>query len=81
MELILTRTYHAQGTNGIIYNTGKLLCATIELPWLNNARAISCIPEGRYRLKLRYSPKFNTHILITGVKDRALILIHPANNV
>jgi hypothetical protein len=31
-------------------------------------------------LKLRYSPKFNTHILITGVKDRALILIHSANN-
>jgi len=80
MELELLRTGYPHGTNGMLYCNGNFQCYTIELPWLNNQHSISCIPTGRYRLKQRYSPKHKTHVILEGVKDRALILIHPANN-
>ncbi len=64
-----------------MYNSySTLLCYTIELPWLNNQRQISCIPEGSYELVKRYSPKFGWHLHLQGVKGRDMILIHPANN-
>jgi hypothetical protein len=80
MELVLLRTYHLTGTNGKLYNNNSLQCFTIELPWKDNQPKVSCIPEGRYELKQRYSPRFSEHLLICGVKDRSFILIHPANN-
>ena len=80
MELVLVRTYHPNGTNGMLYYNSSFQCFTIELPWLNNRHNISCIPEGRYGVSMRYTPKRKTHILVEGVKDRALILIHPAND-
>lgn len=80
MELEIIRTYHPQGTNGALYAQGVLQCHTIELPWLDNRPQCSCIPEGRYRLKKRYSPKFREHLEVVDVPERELILIHPANN-
>ena len=80
MELELIRTYFPKGTNGMLYYNNSLQCNTIELPWLDNQHSISCIPEGSYRLRMRYTLKRKTHILVEGVKDRALILIHPAND-
>ena len=80
MELVLTRAYFPEGTNGRLECDGRLICKTIELPWRNNKRGVSCIPEGKYLLKKRYSLKFKWHVEITGVENRSLILIHPANN-
>ncbi len=80
MELVLIRRYHADGTNGTIYLNEQLQCHTIELPWKDNQPKVSCIPEGRYRLRKRYSQRFKHHILIEGVAGRAYILIHPAND-
>jgi hypothetical protein len=80
MELVLLRTYHAHGTNGKLYSNEAFQCYTIELPWKDNQPKVSCIPEGRYRLKKRYSPRFQHHILIEHVAGRSLILIHPAND-
>lgn len=80
MVLTLRRTYFPDGTNGIITRNGKAICHTIELPWRNNQRSLSCIPEGKYLLKKRYSAKFGWHIEITGVVKRSLVLFHPANN-
>lgn len=80
MELTLIRTYHPCGTNGSIYLSGVLLCHIIELPPLNNEQQRSCIPEGRYELQKRWSPKFGDHYLLVNVPGRACILIHPANN-
>lgn len=80
-KLILCRTYHINGTNGLFYDpAGELLCYTIELPWRNNRVRESCIPEGTYQLTKRYSQKFKHHIHLEDVLDRSLILIHPANN-
>ena len=80
MVLLLSRTYFPDGTNGKLECEGKLICNTIELPWKNNETKVSCIPEGKYFIKKRYSKKFQWHLEIVGVKNRSLILFHPANN-
>lgn len=80
MELILERAYFKEGTNGTLFCSNHFLCHTNELPWNNNKRSVSCIPEGQYEVIPRFSKKFNHHLLIRNVKNRNLILIHPANN-
>ena len=80
MVLRLLRTYFPDGTNGKIECEGKLICKTIELPWNNNETKVSCIPEGKYFIKKRYSKKFQWHLEVLDVKNRSLILFHPANN-
>ena len=80
MVLVLTRTYFPEGTQGVLEWNGTIVCYTIELPWLENQRRISCIPEGFYILQQRYSPKFKWHLHLMNVPGRDLILIHPAND-
>jgi len=80
MEIDLIRDYHPQGTNGEIHHEGQRVCFSIELPWLNNARKISCIPEGRYALHHRFTEKRKHHLEVVGVPGRSCILIHPANS-
>lgn len=80
MELELLRTYYLKGTNGDILKDGLGLCHCIELPWKENEHSISCIPEGRYELRKRYSKKFDWHLEVINVEGRDLILIHPAND-
>ena len=77
MELELIRTYFPNGTNGVVL---LQLCNSIELPWQNNQHQISCVPEGRYELRKRYSPKFGWHLQVMDVPGRDLILMHPAND-
>ena len=80
MVLFLTRTYFPNGTNGKLECEGKFICNTIELPWKNNETKVSCIPEGEYFIKRRFSRKFQFHLEVVDVKNRSFILIHPANN-
>jgi len=80
MVLLLTRTYFPDGTNGKLECEGKVICNTIELPWMNNETKVSCIPEGKYFIRERFSIKFKWHLEIIEVKNRSLILFHPANN-
>ncbi|MFC4722236.1 DUF5675 family protein [Geojedonia litorea] len=88
MELVLERAYFKEGTNGTLFCSyglfnaplGRFLCHTIELPWKDNKRTVSCIPEGIYEIVPRFSTKFSHHLLVKGVPDRSLILIHPAND-
>ncbi|MGV9003282.1 DUF5675 family protein [Flavobacterium sp.] len=80
MFLFLERTYFPDGTNGKLVCEGKLICYTIELPWKNNEKKVSCIPKGKYFIKKRYSAKFKWHMEVVGVQNRSLILFHPANN-
>lgn len=54
---------------------------TVELPWRDNERWISCIPEGTYDVVPRYSKRHKHHFHILGVPDRSLILFHVANYV
>lgn len=79
MELLLSRTYFKGGTNGRITYGGQLICESIELPWRNNKRNISCIPEGRYLLVKRMHHKHGLQLALSIVPNREGILIHPAN--
>ena len=80
MVLRLSRTYFPEGSNGKLECEGKFICNTIELPWKKNETKVSCIPEGKYFIKKRYSNKFKWHLEVLDVKNRSLILFHPANN-
>lgn len=80
LELVLQREYAVDGTNGVLLHQGKTVCHTIELPWIGNKRMESCIPEGTYQIKRRFSPKFQHHFILENVPNRSYILIHPAND-
>lgn len=80
MELELIREYHADGTNGEVRHNGVLICRAIELPWLQNRRRVSCIPEGRYELRARFTARRGHHLIVLQVPGRSGILIHPANH-
>lgn len=36
-------------TVGVLKYHGKILCWTLEKPWKDNQRYVSCIPEGEYQ--------------------------------
>lgn len=80
MVLVLTRTYFPDGTNGKLECEGKLICNTIKLPWRNNEKRVSCIPEGEYFIEKRYSVKFKWHLHVLDVPERSFILFHSAND-
>lgn len=80
MKLTLTRVYKREGVNGILSLNEQFICFTIELPWRDNKRNVSCIPEGQYELRPRYSPKFKNHLELQEVPNRSFILFHPANS-
>ena len=80
MKLVLTRTYFPEGTNGKLEYQGKLICKTIELPWKLNDSLVSCVPEGKYFIRRRYSAKHKWHLELVEVPNRKFILFHPANN-
>lgn len=80
MKLQLMRSYFANGTNGVITLNGAIVCYTIELPWQENKKNVSCIPEGEYALVKRRSRRLKNHLWLKEVAGRELILIHPANN-
>ncbi|MGV8815378.1 MAG: DUF5675 family protein [Gelidibacter sp.] len=80
MEISLTRVYKSGGTNGTLTLNGHFLCFTIELPWRENKRLISCIPEGVYELQPRFSDKHKAHLQVLDVFNRSQILIHGAND-
>lgn len=81
METIvnLYRMQHSdQGTRGLLIAPG-FSCHTLELPWRDNQRSISCIPVGEYDVHLRLSPKYGSIYHVREVPDRSYILIHSGN--
>lgn|SRR3990167_7451294 len=60
-----------------VYN--DFSCDTLELPWKNNEKQVSCIPQGFYHVEKRKSAKFGEHFLIKDVPNRDFILIHSGN--
>jgi len=44
-----------KGTIGTMLVNGESFCTTLELPWLNNKRNVSCIPTGTYECYRVYS--------------------------
>lgn len=83
MEVIIKRTYFKDATVGFAYIPTKInpIWVTLERPWENNERKVSCIPEGEYLVKPYSSVKFPDVWEITNVPDRDAILFHAANFV
>lgn len=65
-----------ESTLGILTENREIIAYTLELPWLNNARNISCIPPGKYVVSHYSSAKFPDCFSIANVPDRSAILIH-----
>lgn len=79
-RLILVRTSTSeQGTFGQLTAPNGAKFHTIELPWKQNQRRISCIPPGRYVCGWHASRKFGIVPILKGVPNRDAILIHKGN--
>lgn len=67
------------GTFGVILDEGLPFALTVEPFWQNNAKNISCIPDGDYLCKRIESPRFGDTFEITNVTRRTNILFHWGN--
>lgn len=68
------------GTFGkILYSNGKAGPQTLELPWRDNERNISCIPPARYLCEWHLSPHWGWVYFVQGVPGRGEIRIHWGN--
>ena len=76
MELTLNRTYHSKAVVGQLLRGAKPICTTVELPWLGVDEEDSCIPEGRYPLKPRFTEEDGWHIEVGPIRNRPRVIIH-----
>ena len=81
--LLIRDTFTEKSTIGQLYLNGELFCDTLENPWKDNAKNISCIPEGEYDVRLRLPRESATreyiHLLVKEVPNRDWILFHRGN--
>lgn len=94
MELVLTRTTRTANTTiGSLTHQGRHICfiledfdrglhSGMELRHISRIKVYgkTCIPTGRYRVVLTYSPRFKTNMpLLQQVPGYSGIRIHPGN--
>ena len=85
MRLLLTRyDYQEKQTLGrlfILDNNNAIIAEwdTLELPWRDNQRRVSCIPTGSYKARKHRSPRFGHCLWLQEVPNRSEILIHRGN--
>ena len=81
--LIIRNTFSKKSTLGTLYLNGGLYWQTLELPYKDNQRRVSCIPAGSYKVKKRsaeQSTKYKyEHLIIEDVPNRKYILFHIGN--
>ncbi len=81
MTWTLTRKYLPKVTIGTLKDPdGVPRMLTLEEPWRNNERKISCIPEGVYTCVPHHGMKFNRVWHLQDVPGRTAILIHSGNS-
>ena len=82
--------YSPMGTFGrLILPKDGYSCFTVERPWMGNRQNVSCIPEGRYVMRKRYSPvvertsggDYTEGWQVTEVPERTFIMLHPGNHM
>jgi hypothetical protein len=79
-DVTLTRTvYTPTGTLGVIHDETQAYCLTLEDPWNQNKKNISCIPTGLYRVVPHSGTRFKNVWKLLDVPGRADILIHAGN--
>ena len=82
--LIIRDTFTEDSTVGELFLNGERMCDTLENPYINNERSISCIPEGEYNVRLRLARESASrdylHLLVQDVPNRDWILFHRGNS-
>ena len=82
--LLIREIFTDESTIGNLYLNGEWMTDTLELPYKDNQRSISCIPDGQYKVRLRTAKESATrdylHLLVKDVKDRSYILFHRGNS-
>jgi hypothetical protein len=72
----------AETCGHLLTDEDQLICVTLERPWKNNERNVSCIPAGTYTCKRVHSPHFGCEVFqIMNVQHRDNVLIHFGNYV
>lgn len=74
IKLELVRSYLSDRTIGKLFN-GEFSAKTLERPWLDNERNVSCVPEGLYKVKRDKSGRFQ-YYAIQDVVGRSYIEFH-----
>ena len=82
--LILRDTFSDESIIGELFLNGERFCDTLELPFRDNQRSVSCIPTGEYKVRLRLPRESATrdyiHLLVQDVPSRDYILFHRGNS-
>lgn len=84
-EMVLRRVSSGNdGTFGVLLDVRsgvdlEPFAVTLEDPWNDNKRSISCIPVGVYTCQRVNSPKFGNTFTVLDVPDRDLIRFHWGN--
>ena len=81
--LLIRDTFSKKSTIGELFINGERICDTLENPWVDNQRNVSCIPEGVYPVRLRLpresASRDYLHLLVQEVPNRDFILVHRGN--
>ena len=86
---LVREAYTDIGTFGQLTMPSGLVLYTCELPWRENQRSISCIPEGCYMMRKRESAvvqrtsggEFMEGWEVRNVPDRTFIMVHVGNTI
>jgi hypothetical protein len=83
MTIVLQRlTTSDEGTFGALLVNGRPYYVTLELPWKNNQKDISCVPPGTYKATRMFSEKFKKVVFVLhNVSGRDLIEFHIGNSI
>ena len=83
MNIILQRLVGGDGgVFGVILKDKRPLFTTLELPWKNNQRNISCVPPGTYKCSKIFSNRFQRYLyVLLNVPDRDMVEIHVGNSI
>ena len=76
---VIRVTQSDHGTFGVLVLRGEAFCVTLELPWRDNKRDVSCIPTGSYLCQRTESRRFGDAFLVRNVPERSHILFHKGN--
>jgi hypothetical protein len=66
-------------TYGVLIQGYTPFAVTLEDPWRDNEREVSCIPAGTYQCKRVDSPRFGATFEVSNVPGRSHILFHKGN--
>ena len=81
--LLIRDTFTDKSVLGKLYCNSEFIAHTLELPWKDNKKSISCIPKGNYKCSVRYRNQSAVydyvHLLVEGVPNRSYILFHRGN--